>query len=64
MYGNFVAGFTYYLLVKKDLTAENIHEVLAERFTQRAARRAGIDLEKQSEMLEEIEELRAIIEAY
>jgi DNA polymerase II small subunit/DNA polymerase delta subunit B len=46
MYGNFVCGFTYYLKVKKDLTAENIHEVFAERFKRNAAKRAGIDLEK------------------
>lgn len=58
MYGNFVCGFTYYLKVKKDLTAENIHEVFTERFKRNAAKSAGIDLEKQEEMIAEIEELR------
>lgn len=46
MYGNFVCAFTYYLKVKKDLTPESIHEVLTQRFSIRAAERAGIDLQK------------------
>jgi hypothetical protein len=46
MYGNFCVGFTYYLKVKKDLTAESIHEVLTQRFSISAARRVGIDMEK------------------
>ena len=64
MYSNFLAGFTYYLAIKKDLTAETVHENLTERFKRNAAKKAGIDLKKQKEMLAEVEELREIIKTY
>jgi len=46
MYGNFLAGFTFYLGNKKDLDVDSLTEVLAARFRRSGARRQGIDLEK------------------
>ena len=46
MYGNFLAGFSFYLVNKVDLDVGSIKEVLTGYFKRRGARRQGIDLEK------------------
>jgi hypothetical protein len=61
MYGNFNLSFLFYLGVKRDLEAENIHTILKTRFTERAARRAGIDLVELEKLKAEAEQLKAIL---
>jgi len=64
MYGNFLCGFSFYLVVKKDMDVDSLTEVLAARFRRRAAKKQGICLETQTKMVEEIRHLREIIKNY
>ena len=53
--GNFTFGYGFYLAMKgKDLDLTSIHEILTERFTQRACASQGIDLAAHEAMKEEI----------
>ena len=61
MYANFNLSFLFYLGVKRDLEAENIHTILQTRFAQRAARKAGIDLVELEKLRTEAEELKDIL---
>jgi len=45
MYSNFNLSFLFYLGVKRDLEAVNVHTILQTRFAQKAARKAGIDID-------------------
>ena len=61
MYGNFNLSFLFYLGIKRDLEAENIHTILKTRFAERAARKAGIDLVELEKFRTEASELKAIL---
>ena len=50
MFSNFSFGYLFYIAAKKDLNLTNFYEILTYRFTERACRRAGIDLKKHKEM--------------
>lgn len=44
-FSNFTAGFYFYLTQKKDLELTNFHEILTQRYKEKACRNRGIDLE-------------------
>ena len=50
--GNFTFGFFFYIMKKRDLALENLHDILTYRNMQKAARRQGIDLELHNEQKE------------
>ena len=55
---NFFGGWAFYLLQKRDLDLTNFHDILTLRFTQKACRREGIDMDKLEEQKEQIRKLR------
>jgi len=57
-FGNFTAGFYFYLFSKRDLDLTNFHEILTLRFTHRACARHGINLAKHEANRAEVERLR------
>ena len=62
MFSNFSFGYLFYLRMKKDLVLTNFFDILSLRFTEKACRRAGIDLKKHKEMEEEINQLRKLLD--
>lgn len=61
MYGNFNLSFLFYLGIRRDLEAENIHEILKTRFAQRAAKKAGIDLNELEKMKAEATAIKDLL---
>ena len=57
-FGNFTAGYFFYVYMKKDLDLDNFHEILTYRFTRTACQREGIDLNQFEKMKEELQEMR------
>jgi len=62
MYGNFNLSFLFYLGIKRDLLATNIHEILKTRFAHSAAWHQGIDLEELDKLKAEATKLKALLE--
>ena len=57
-FGNFTAGYFFYLTMKSDLELNSLHEILTERMTRRACARKGISLEEIEERKQELKRLQ------
>lgn len=62
-FSNFTFGYLFYMSMKRDLELTNFHEILTRRFTERACRRAGIDLEKHRQLEHEIAEINHALQS-
>jgi len=58
MFGNFTFSYAFYLLAKRDLELTSIHSILVKRFTDKAAKRIGLDIDEHNKALDTIMETK------
>ena len=63
-FGNFTAGFLFYLAMNQDLELANLNQILTKRFTESACMRQGIDLSQHEANKAEIRSLTDALQGH